>query len=306
MSYTDYANELNEQYNDDKKPIDLDIGFYGLLNYQPDAWDETIKSIRKFYPDAPIVLINDGNRNNYEELAKKYSCTLLKEEIEIQLHWPDIVLAYEFLDRTKKACILAKTKWIIHLHSDVICQGKIKYYPPSQLCGVSAGSKNGKSGNNWDCSSELEKVGDYIKQHQPCAELNGWGWCGGSIMNIDAFMYVYDSVLGDNPKYNLKLIRDLTWKYIFKHEDTMMSVLFELNGFSYRIWKDNPEYHRKETDKRGAFLHGYKEFYNSINKNITTSKQYAKFMLEDLEKYNSDEYKIQMRKLYTKYNNYVV
>lgn len=282
-SFEDYVRILQAPYNN--TPIDIDIGFYGLCSYQPQAWDYVFYTIRQHYPNAPIVLINDGNQQyDYSEMAKKYNCIYVVKEREICLHYPDIEGSYEFLHRTLEACKLCKTEWMIHLHPDVICQGRICYHPNAHLAGVGCGSENGVSNNNWrvNNSVELRRVEDYIRQHHPNIELNGWGWCGGSIMNVDTFYAVYNSVIGDNAKFRLEDIRKNTWTNVTEHEDTMMSVLFALNGFIYRIWKDNPEYHRGR--KEGAFLHGYKEHYDFKSQGLSVSDYYIKVRTQQIHK----------------------
>jgi hypothetical protein len=264
-------------------PIDISIGFYGLCSYQNIAWDHVFQCIRKYYPDAPIVLINDGfDQYDYSEMAIKYNCIYVKKDIEICLHYPDIASAHEFMHRTKEACELVGTDWIIHLHPDVICQNKISYMPPSTLAGVAAGSGNGVSSNNWYSSPDFQKVIEYIRKYQPTVELNGWGWCGGSIMNCQAFYKVYDSLYGNNPKFNLEDIRKNSFKGVTEHEDTMMSVLFALNGYPYRIWKDNPEYHRGF--KEGAFLHGYKEHYDFKKQGLSGADYFSRVRFQNITK----------------------
>lgn len=274
--YQEYENILQTPYI--QKPIDINIGFFGLCSYQNVAWDYVFLTIRRVYPDAPIVLINDGmDQYDYTEMAKKYNCIYLKKELEICLHYPDIKGSYEFLKRARECCELAKTEWMIHLHPDVICQHKISYYPCSYLSGVSCGSYNGKSNNMWN------KIAvDYIRQYQPNAEINGWGWCGGSIVNVQAFYQVYDSVIGEKAKFSLEHIRSNVGLYVTEHEDTMMSFLFELNGFPYRIWKDNPEYHRGMSE--GAFLHGFKGHYDFMNQGLSVSEYYTKVRTQNITK----------------------
>jgi hypothetical protein len=283
-SFEKYEEILRSPYNN--SPIDIDIGFYGLCSYQPQAWDYVFFSIRQYYPDAPIVLINDGtDQYDYSEIAKKYNCIHIVKEREICLHFPDIEGSYEFLNRTLEACNLCKTEWIIHLHPDVICQGKICYHPNAHLAGVGCGSNNGISNNNWNnmsISVGLKKVEEYIRKFQPNVELNGWGWCGGSIMNVDTFKTVYKSVIGENSIFKLEDIRKDSWLNVTEHEDTMMSVLFALNGFAYRIWKDNPEYHRGS--KIGAFLHGFKEHYDFKKQGLTTEEYFTRVRTQQIHK----------------------
>jgi len=277
-SFEDYEQILRSPYVNN--PIDINIGFYGLCSYQPDAWDYVFGSIRRYYPNEPIVLINDGmDQFDYSEMAHKYNCIYVKKDREICLHYPDIESSYEFLKRTLEACNLSRTEWLIHLHPDVICQGRICYQPNAHLAGVSCGSVTGISNNNWKVFSNVE---NYIRKFEPNIELNGWGWCGGSIMNVDAFRVVYNSIFGENPKFTLEEIRDNTHSNITEHEDTMMSVLFALNGFVYRIWKDNPEFHRNE--RAGAFLHGYKEHYDFKKKGLTCTEYFTKCRTQNINK----------------------
>jgi len=282
IDFNTYQKELQAPYI--YNPIDISIGFYALCSYQPHAWDYVFQSIRKHYPEAPIVLINDGmEQYNYAEMAAQYKCIYIKKNKNICLLWNEIADAYEFLDRTKEACdLLSKLgiHWIIHLHPDVICQNKISYFPTSYLCGVSAGSTTGISNNNFNNSSEWKKIEKYIREFQPEIEINGWGWCGGSIMNINKFIEVYKYIRNVNEnvnenvngysknKFTLERLKEIYPESV-RYEDTMMPIIFTLYGYPYRIWKDNPEYHRDRITISGAFLHGYKEHYDFKNKNMS-------------------------------------
>lgn len=251
--------DYNNNPNPPKQYIDLDVGFFGQFSYQHQAWEYVLRSVRDFYPEAPIVLINDGfDQFDYTEMAKKHNCIHLPKQNEICLHWYDIKWAYEYLERVKESCELAKTEWMIHLHPDVICCDKISKYPNAALAGVSAGSWTEKSNNNFP-----EHVLNFIREHNPNAELNGYGWCGGSIIHVPTFMKVYQSVVVDK-KWNLYELREKLGQQWTEHEDVLFSILFELEGYSYRIWLDNPEFQRGRSGLTdgGAFLHGFKRHYN--------------------------------------------
>ena len=280
-SNEDYVRILNEPYV--KNPIDISVGFFGLCSYQPAAWDAVFNSVRSHYPDDPIVLISDGTyQYDYSEMAKKYNCIHVIKGKEICLHYPCIEDSYEFLHRTLEACNLTGSEWMIHLHPDVICRGKISYYPPSPLAGVHSGSCSGVANNNWKCynvTPQLENVENYIRKFQPDVELNGWGWCGGSIMNVEVFREVYASVCEENSIFNLEDIRRSTWVGITEHEDLMMSVLFALKGHPYRVWKDNPE-----NNYPGAFLHGYKEMYDFKKVGMSVTDHYTRCRTEQIQK----------------------
>lgn len=272
MNFEEYVNQLIQPYIN--LPIDISIGFFAMCSYQPTAWDYVFLNIRKYYPDAPIILLNDGlEQYDYTKMAKKYNCIYVKEDKNICLLWDDIKDAHIFLHRLNQACDLLKTDWIINLHPDVICQNKICYYPPSFICGVGAGSISGVSNNNFNNNKNWNNIANYIKNYSPNIRLNGWGWCGGSIIYIDKFKEIYDCIYSNNPSIVLEDIEKI-YKEAVKYEDTLLPILFNLCGYEYRIWKDNPEYHRNGI-KAGAFLHGYKEHYD-FKKNNQTIEQFNK------------------------------
>ena len=101
-------------------------------------------------------------------------------------------------------------------------------------------------------------------------------------MNKNAFLKVYDSLYGENKKFSLEHLRKNSFKSVTEHEDTLFSVLFALNGMPYRIWKDNPEYHRGL--KQGAFLHGYKEHYDFKKQGLSTSDYFARVRYQNIQK----------------------
>ena len=101
-------------------------------------------------------------------------------------------------------------------------------------------------------------------------------------MNCNAFYKVYDSIYGNNAKYSLEDIRKNTTPTATEHEDTLMSILFALNGYPYRIWKDNPEHHRGS--KEGAFLHGYKEHYDFKKQGLTDGEYFARVRYQNISK----------------------
>lgn len=270
--------------NPPKRYIDLDVGFFGQCSYQPQAWNTVFHSIRCYYPNAPIILINDGFKQfDYRPMAKHYNCTHVSKEHEICLHWYDVKWMYEYLHRVKEACELSGTEWIIHLHPDVICQDRISKYPNAHLAGVSAGSQTGISGNVFG-----PEVNEFILKHNPNAELNGYGWCGGSIMHVPTFMKVYDAVV-NKKKWDLQEFRNKFHMSWLEHEDVLFSLLFQLEGYVYRNWLDNPEWQRGTdgmTDA-GAFLHGYKEHYDFKKKGENDRQYFDRCREENLKTQNS-------------------
>lgn len=78
-SFEEYVKILQSPY--EYNPIDISVGFYGFCSYQHQAWDYVFYSIRQYYPDAPIVLINDGmDQFDYSEMAAKYNCIHVRKK----------------------------------------------------------------------------------------------------------------------------------------------------------------------------------------------------------------------------------
>ena len=129
-------------------------------------------------------------------------------------------------------------------------------------------------------------------------------------MYIPSFNIVYNSIFIEK-KFNIKQINEDLGQGLSLHtsssgytsnEDVLMSLLFNLNGFVYRIWLDNSEYHRGIcglTDA-GAFLHGIKSHYNLHNTNDMNFHS-NKVIEENIEQ--SNKRKLLLReKLFKEYN----
>ena len=100
-------------------------------------------------------------------------------------------------------------------------------------------------------------------------------------MNVNAYYKVYNSIFGENGIDWIKIL-DENIKIAREHEDTLFSILFNLNGFTYRVWKDNPQYYNCPVN--GAFLHGYKEHYDFKKQNLTVTEYFLKCKKEIIEK----------------------
>ena len=147
MSQEEYGEYLKshprrhfKDYNDNSKVyVDLNIGFYHQVFDQCKGTFETLKSVRKHYPDAPIYMVCDGETeftNDLRLIAKKFNCHFVLEP-RIGVHNISNLSSYEYLRRIKDACNYCKTDWMIILEDDVICYDKISKAPPAHIAGPS-------------------------------------------------------------------------------------------------------------------------------------------------------------------------
>ena len=246
------ANYYSPQSIVSHAPLELDVGFYGMCSYQKNAWKRVIESVRQFYPVSPICIINDGmKQNDYRDVCKAYDCKYIEKTDEICTYWTNIKYAREFLDRTREACALCNTEWMVYLHPDSICKRKISRHPNSHIAGVDCGSRTGQSSNMYN-----DKIINYIRSRRPGLELNGWGFVGGCIFHVPTFIDVYNKTISRLDEINKELGED----FLFEYDDTMMPFLFNLCGYVFRVWFDVSEPHRELRDT--AFVHGIKDFYD--------------------------------------------
>jgi hypothetical protein len=272
-SFQNYEINMRLPYNPNRSIVDMDVGFFAMCSYQKTAWEATFASIRAHYPGAPIILINDGfDQYDYTDMAKRYNCIYVAKDKEICLYWPDVWGAYEFLERFKEACDLAKTEWMINLHPDVICNGKIKYRPDAAIAGVNWGESSAISCNPWD-----PKLVEYIRKYNNSVENIGFGWCGGGILHVPTFYKIYDA------KFSIEDIAEVN-KQTSMGEDMLMPCLFMLGGYNYRLWQECCQWPRSWS---GVFLHNIKEYYDFKQTGISQTDFYNKCIDEWKAKWNT-------------------
>lgn len=274
----EYIHQLQQPYQLSRSPLttNFNVGFFCMCSYQSHAWEKSLESLRSFYPDAPIVLVNDGfDQFDYKQMADKFHCIYLPKKEQLLLHFFNDAQVREFFNRVYECCQLTKTKWMVHWHADMICRGQIKYMPPGPLCGCGFNSKkiDGKANNSWDSFSQVTQ---FIRESQSYVELNGWGSAGGSVFHTNTYLRVFHLLAS----MDISAIRNKTWADIFKHDDTAIAIAFALCGYPYRIWRDNPDISEDQSDN-GAFLHGYKQNYDYVLQGRTLSDHHKKCAREN-------------------------
>lgn len=117
----------------------MEIGFYSHVNVVPNATRACLESVRKFYPDAPIVLSCD-NGYDFSEMAGKYN-TLYHHNSNVALGYPVQPYGYkkknalEWLDRMYRGVSLLDTEYYCMLEDDVLLVSNITIDKNWQMAG---------------------------------------------------------------------------------------------------------------------------------------------------------------------------
>jgi hypothetical protein len=254
-----------------KKYIDLSVGFFGGCSYHPSAWEQTFKSIRDNFLEAPIVLIEDGRPTgfDYSDMASRYNATYIKEESSIYLFWPTAEQCWQYLQWIIKVADIAKTEWLVQLHPDNICNDRFSVIPPGPVCGVGCGSRSGVSNNRLPHNAEK-----YLTDIHPNLEMNGYGWCGGGCLHVPTFknimkQFTFDKLL-ELRKNSLIIGEGVSVWNVTSHEDVFIPFLFNMYGYPYRVWRDIEELNRGSMGwgTSAAFEHNNKTYYNMSKEQI--------------------------------------
>lgn len=251
-----------------KKYIDISVGFYAGCSYHPTAWEETFRTLRQHYPTEPIVLFEDGQPCgiDYSDMARRYNCEYVKEKKSLYLFWPNPEQCWQYLQWILKAAEITQTEWLIQLHPDNICNDRIYIPPPGPLCGVSAGTRTGISGNQYP-----EKAKMFLMNMLPDLEQNGYGWAGGGCIHVPTFKSIMQSFTYDD----LLTIIEKIDKRVTLHEDIFLPFLFNYYGYPYRVWLEieEPERGISGWGSSAAFQHGNKSFYQGTKTISVLSKK---------------------------------
>jgi len=244
-----------------KKYINMSVGFYGGCSYHPSGWDATFRTLRENFPTEPLVIFQDGysSGNDYSDMASKYNASYVVENSGIYLYWPKVEQTWTYLQWILKAADICRTEWLVQLHPDNIINDRFHILPPGPLCGVSAGTRSGRSGNPLP-----EAATQYLLQNTTLRELNGYGWCGGGCIHVPT----YRNIMREFTFERLVYIHENISKVVTLNEDVFLPFLFNLYGFPYRVWLDIEECENRGYAGAGvsaAIQHGTKKYYAPSN-----------------------------------------
>lgn len=255
----------------------MNIGVFYQSGYKLVACYKALQQLRKFYPDIPVALFEDGS-DILKPVADKFNCDYKKTTVlgsNAALSGrpvKDINSNIAWLGRIHEACTttLKNVEWVIVYEDDVWCTRKIKVPPRFDLSGA-----NGPV--------YFEPLRQYMfnrfktnaneRGHwSPKGTLESYQACGGTIFNREKFIQAYNR------------INEIDWNEIIKMDDrpcewsdASLSFVMQHAGFTCGRWDDWNNYNSYNLgsphDKTGwavhmnmqtdhAFLHMYKHFYN--------------------------------------------
>jgi len=183
---------------------------WGYKDYQ--AGDKSFETFRKFYPDGELYLKVDlgGDESNYKSVAEKYNADYSINPINVgkcgdwdgiytigRECWP-LENTLVWLEGIYSACKKTKSKYMIVLEEDVFLLKPISVL--KQEFGIAI-VKNRNNFHNRITQFIMDVGGNII--------TNGYGGCGGAIINTEVFIKGYDSCI-DRLKDEWNDIRNYT------------------------------------------------------------------------------------------------
>ena len=240
---------------------------------------KAMEQFRIIYPDVPVSLYEGGHCNVLKPVAKKfnldYKIADLTGHTSKYCGGPtvDVDSNIKWLGYIHEACttILQDTDWIINYEEDVWCKRRIQYEPKLDIEGANGPMYTPELYQFLkDKFNITNNSRDYWSAN---GSLQGYGACGGTIFNRDAFLLAFSK------------LSDVPWDTITKldirptkHNDACLSFIMQHAGCTSGIWKDWGSWRPGDNDghwwdKTGwtttmsaqpdvAFLHEYKHFYN--------------------------------------------
>ena len=238
------------------------IGFFFLAYGQPKAVNETLTSVRKWYPSEQILLIENGT-NCLEEIAEKHNCIYEKRQNYLVM---DEIYPYNrikdekniklFLDQFAFACHKLNCKWIMYLESDVLIRHPITIWPDDDI-GI-AGCLHEfnifkpeiiEAINSNLIENKLDEIN--IKNKEDCFSLSG-----GSLINQELLSTVLKKKI--HFLVGIDKYRELYF------QDVLISYIFRCNGYKFLDCNDLCEEKHESNEYRrlmSAVVHSVKYFY---------------------------------------------
>lgn len=256
-----------------KEVEEATFGFYfPIFNQAAPAILELLRSVRKYYPDSPVHVLQDGGSFDFGGVCEleQYKCTFEQVPPE-NSRWNPHSWLLRFHAVAKKLA----TTYVIYLEPDVIVRGRHRFHPPYDAGGI------------YDSFNPAlhEEVRAYMqhfgREVNPCFKLRWkhFGLAGGSYYRTAAIL---DAFAPEN-------VAKIDWQALFKFEgerlfssDIAMHVALSMRGYmvypwreAAQKWKDGaPDFADGEKAARfnqknpafnplAAFEHNHKEHYDA-------------------------------------------
>lgn len=273
----------------------MNIGVFYQSGYKFTACYIAIYQLRKYYPNIPIALFEDGS-DVLKPIADKFFCDYKKTKINgcnghlFGRPVVDLESNLSWLARIYEACnsTLKNNDYFILYEDDVWCLRQIKKHPIFDLAG-----SNGPIYNH-ELSQYLFNRFNTNKEERnhwsPKGTLESYQACGGTIVDRLKFMEAYER------------LNEIDWLLIKSFDsrptewsDAALSFVMQHAGFTCGRWHDWGTYDLKNDgnlhDKTGwslscrqefcdfAFIHNYKHYYNYTAEELELAK--AKILCEE-------------------------
>lgn len=207
------------------------VGYFYNLHVNIDSFLYCLMSVKKYSPGSPVILFTDESLDNwrdYKVLSKILTVPLIIRDTPATfIDRKDVIdvnysKMQEYINRMYTACTMLDTKWIVRLEDDVHMRRPIKKYPTTACAG----------------------------------NYHDFGMGGGSIMNREAFIKIYENYGPEWIYYKCVIDDRNAWA-----GDGLIRNMFEANGYTYAKWAEITE-DWMEDDKDAAFHHGDKQLYD--------------------------------------------
>ena len=218
------------------------VGFFLQMAHEPKASLELVKSVRRHFPDAPIMVVSDAGWD-CAQMCEALNCRFRRENISAGMHGKGGVL--EWIARIREAAEWIDARWLVVLEDDVRVDGPITRWPSFDAGGV--------EDFRWTAPLKPALVKELTRRVGAPPSYNHYGLCGGAVMRTAA--------LRDTPTLPASEITRLAAMddRVGKWNDVTLATLFLAAGHTVEPWEDLKQ--GSHPAHRTAFTHNDKRWY---------------------------------------------
>ena len=202
------------------------FGFYLPVFNEVSGVVAVLNSVRKFYPDSPVHLLQDGGTIDFSGICNlsDYNCTF-----EIAQPYNSPWNPHPFLINFWRAAKVLNTTFIIYLEPDVLVTRRHRLEPQHDAGGI---YDNFNFGIPTRITAYVEKLG---RERDPCFKVRWaphWGLAGGSYFRTVAVLDAF------SPRHLHRL--DIAGMYKFHGGQICNSDVIMILALSARAWTVYP------------------------------------------------------------------